>query len=388
MDLRSTLDNLKQFLVIGKDNRFLHGDKRTQEEMAYDPAYAPGVDPAYAQQYAQYGYAPPSGYGQGYAAPPQPQAGVYPQGAYAGADYNAAYAPQAQPYAPQQAAYAPQASYQQLAYGQTAYQQPQAPYQPAQGAYQQQQAYAQGYPPQQAAYAQQAPAPTSPYARPQDPPSYQTQIAPDGGREQARNRRSQQHAQESYQPAPAVPENVVPFPGMSTQTAESRAVDAYVINVFNIMTCRQAMSCLRKGHCTLIVIDQLIEKSEIRRYVDMLTGACYALNGTMTRLSARIGFYIMAPNGMTVYTDPTTSSANAQSRVPQQPLYRAGGNYQAAGQAAAHQGTEASYQTPPLDFYTQQPAQPQEGAAFAQQQQNQGGYAPDDQPQQARYAAL
>ena len=115
---------------------------------------------------------------------------------------------------------------------------------------------------------------------------------------------------------------MVPFPG-SHAAPEQKPVDAYVINVFNINTCRQAMTCLRKGQCTLVVMDQLVDKSEIRRYVDMLTGACYALNGTMTRLSAKIGFYIMAPSTMTVYTDPTTSNANAPRPIAQQPLYRA-----------------------------------------------------------------
>ncbi|NLA53847.1 MAG: cell division protein SepF, partial [Clostridiales bacterium] len=134
-----------------------------------------------------------------------------------------------------------------------------------------------------------------------------------------------------------------------------------------------AMSCLRRGQCTLIVMDQLVDKAEIRRYVDMLTGACYALNGTMTRLSSKIGFYIMAPAAMTVYTDPTTSNANApQPRPPQAPLYQgaSGQNYQAGRPASDFSQQSAYPPAPQMNFAAQQQqTQPRQEAAYEQTQQ-------------------
>jgi hypothetical protein len=122
--------------------------------------------------------------------------------------------------------------------------------------------------------------------------------------------------------------------------------------------------------------------------VDMLTGACYALNGTMTRLSSRIGFYIMAPSGMTVYTDPTTSNANAQPRPQQAPLYRA--------PAAPTPG-----QRPQQDFSMQQgygavpqmqfaPQQGDQGVPQGQEsyQQDAGNAYPSHEEPIPRYAAL
>lgn len=167
-------------------------------------------------------------------------------------------------------------------------------------------------------------------------------------------------------------------------------MDAYVINVFNINTCRQAMSCLRKGQCTLVVMDQLVDKAEIRRYVDMLTGACYALNGTMTRLSAKIGFYIMAPSTMTVYTDPTTSNANAPRSIPQQPIYRAPttpGSMPTMPQGAF--APQSPYTQPPqMNFSASQPETPYAPprAEQSQEPQAQAGYVPyaDDQAPQYR----
>jgi FtsZ-interacting cell division protein YlmF len=353
MDFRSALDQFKQVFVLGKNNPYLHGRQTSQtDHQGYeqDKAYQ-GAQPAYAQDTAfpQQGYQQPQvsqaqpynaqdPYQQGYQQP------VYQQPVY------------------QQPVYQ-QPAYQQPAYQQPVYQQP---------VYQQ---------PQQASAAPEQPA-------------FQSQFNPESFKDSGRNRRSQQHQEQAgyqsagyQQPQAAVPENLVPFPGAKS-VPETRMVDAYVINVFNINSCRQAMSCLRKGQCTLIVMDQLVDKAEIRRYVDMLTGACYALNGTMTRLSSRIGFYIMAPSGMTVYTDPTTSNANAQPRPQQAPLYRA--------PAASVPG-----QRPPQDFSMQQgygavpqmQFAPQQGEQSAPQgkesyQQDGGSTYPSYEEPAPRYAAL
>ncbi|NLA52989.1 MAG: cell division protein SepF, partial [Clostridiales bacterium] len=289
MDFRSLVDQVKSAFVIGKGNTYLHGGMpgRQEAQGQYEQQQNSAAQAAYAQN------------NQGYQSP---------------------YQQPANPYAPNQQGY-PQA--QQQGYAQA--QQPEF--------YGQEQGQAYGYTQQQAATQgqlwQQTSAPagqgfSQPYGQPQkqqleprQSAGYETQMDPNA-QESGRNRRSRQH-QESKQPDPvytqqqAAAQNIVQFPGAAPQPAQEAgsSIDAYVINVFNINSCRQAMSCLRRGQCTLIVMDQLVDKAEIRRYVDMLTGACYALNGTMTRLSSNIGFYIMAPAAMTVYTDPTTSNANA-----------------------------------------------------------------------------
>lgn len=319
MNLRSTLDSIKQAFVIGRGNRFLHGE---QQNNGYDPTaqYPDSGQPAGDPQYGQ---------AQGPAAYPQQD----PYGAYAQGP--AAY-PQQDPYG----AYARD--------GQLPHAQPGAPYrQPAPLS-------PNPYAPRQGGYA--APAQD---AAPEPAPQYQTQFNAESFlRGQQRNRRSQQHAPQTQGagPSQAPAGNVVPFPGMQQPAPETRQMDAYVVNVYNIAACRQAMACLRRGQCTLVVIDQLIDKAEIRRYVDMLTGACYALGGTMTRLSAKIGFYIMAPSGMTVYTDPATSAANAPSRPQQMTPDR-------AARQAAERYTPAAYAPPRQDFRAQQPAAPADAPA-------------------------
>lgn len=348
MDFRSMLDQVKQAFVIGKNNPFLHGRQGRQAE-----------EPAYEDTGWQ-----------------QPQQGQYH--------------PQQEGYPPQQAPYQqPQSG--QYAPPQQAWQPPQEPWQRAapQPSWQQPQHTAPGQPWQQPmGYQQAQEAPVQP--EPQH--SFVSQFNPEPARETSRNRRAQQSQQPpaqqaSYQP-PAPPENLVPFPGAALQ--EQKQMDAYVINVFNINSCRQAMSCLRKGQCTLIVMDQLIDKAEIRRYVDMLTGACYALGGTMTRLSAKIGFYIMAPSGMTVYTDPTTTGANQQPRPQAQPMYRADATPGAAPDRAPYDfSPQGGYAPPQMQFSAHQPQQPAQQPQEGQQQEQpqQPSFNPWQEQHQQPYAA-
>ncbi len=365
MDLRAQFDKLKGVFTVGEGNSWLLGDSARSKGQRSARDNAPQAD---------YGYDETAEYA-GQTAYPQ-------QGAYQ--PQQAAY-PQQNAYQPQQAAYPQQGAYQQ----QAAY--------PQQGAYQPQNAYQQPVQqpyPQNPGYAAQPmqgygfqPAPEAQM----ETPAFQSQFAPNARAQQPaqpqRNRRSQQHQQES------APENIVPFPGAESVKAV-QPMDAYVINVFNIQACRQAMSCLRRGQCTLIIMDQLTDRNETRRFVDMLTGACYALGGTMTRLSTRIGFYLMAPPTMTVYTDAVTSNANSARPQAQMPLRQTAQDFMA----------QVMPEAPQMAFQQRQPRQeaPQTGYApdargYAGYEQPaydpslQAGYEADSEytnDQQQRYAAL
>jgi FtsZ-interacting cell division protein YlmF len=304
--------------VFSKDNRFFYGtsdhhDAGYQEEVQQTP-----VQGVYTNAYAQPNYQQQQPYQQ------QP---VYTQNSYQQAQQ-----PQYQQYqqaTPQQHMQqsAPQQNWQQQAYQEPVYQAS----------------------PQQIQH-----------VSPQQVQLNQQQIEQSG-----RNRRAAQHMQ-----APQPDNNIVQFPGTMPEQ-ESRQMDAYVVNITNITGCRQAMTCLRKGQCTLVVMDQLIDKAEVRRYVDMLNGACFALGGTMTRLSLKVGFYILAPSGMMVYTDPVTASANApqvrsqpaaqqQNAFPQQPAYQQPPVYQ---QQPVYGQQNVQQQAQPFQQPAQNPFAPPMNAA-------------------------
>ena len=319
MAFRDLLDGVKNF--FGPNNTFFNGareDRERDEDVGY-----------YSQQNAQ----PMPAYQQGYQPP------------------RTAYAPSEQPvsqgeYPQMQQGYQPQAA---------AYQQPYQPQAAAQQPIYQSQPLQQGYQPPQQGYAPQ-------------------QMAGQGY-SQPRNRRSAQHMQQQNA------ENVVPFPASAQQPAQQQPAAqsqtpaaakqpaACVVNVRSIADCRSAIGILRTGDCVLSVMDNIADQAEVRRYVDTLNGACFSLGCTMTRLSARVGVYLLAPVGMQVYTDQATTQMNAQSRAPQRRSAQAQPSYR------------APYQAPQAQAYAQ-PTQPY-GAAGAYQTQ---GYSqPYAAPQQPVY---
>ena len=350
MAFRDITTRIKNF--FGPNNRFFNGEREAE------PA-----DPYYGQQETQTAYAPEAPFAAA------PQGYQQPQESY--------YAPQQQPY-PQGAYQQPQQAYQQP---QQAYQQPQGYQQPQQAAYQQPQPYR-----TQAGYQQQQQNYTGGF---QQQTVNQAYVPP-------RNRRSAQHT-------PAQ-ENVVPFPGAvqqqpqqapqaaPQQTNEGKKPSACVINVRNIGDCRSAIGILRTGDCVIAVIDSIADQSEVRRYVDTLNGACFSLGCTMTRTSSRVGVYFLAPQGMQVLTDQTTTQMNAQSRAPQrarsaQPVFQTAytqrpaytANPYAAPQAAAY-GQQPQYAAPQQPVFNQQPQQgftAQEPAAGFTPEQDTEDYAQD-----------
>ena len=323
MAFRNLMDSVKNF--FGPNNSFFNGP-RAEEEAAYNPAPAAGDAGYYAQPQQQ---AAPQQSAQPYAQPaydPQPQQSAYQAPAY-------------QP--PYQQ---PQPAYQQPAYQAQPFQQPQQPAQP-----QMQQ------------------------------PAYSASPLQQGYQPQQRNRRSAQHAQQAQQPEA---ENVVPFPGAAQpqQGAPAKQLSACVVNARSIADCRNAIGILRTGDCVIAVMDSIADQAEVRRYVDTLNGACFSLGCTMTRLSARVGVYLLAPAGMQVYTDRTTTQMNAQSRAPQRANPGAQQNiWQTLLEPQQGQMSygQAAYQQPVNPFAPPQPvyAQPQQ-PAFSEQQPSQG-YVPD-----------
>ncbi|MBR5230835.1 MAG: cell division protein SepF [Clostridia bacterium] len=334
MAFQDIVQSAKRF--FGADNSFFHGPRDYEPQTAREEAPAPHAE-----------------------APVPPQAeNAYPQQSYQQPAYQQ----------PQQNAY------QQPAYQQPAYQQ--APYgqMPQQGYPQQPQPVQQ--PQQQNAqpFFQQGYRPPQPQQNPNE------FVAP-------RNRRSAQHQQQMQMPQQGYPQQpqpvqqpdpagtVVPFPGAPQQSQQiAKTPNACVINVRGIGDCRNAIGMLRSNDCVIAVMDNIADQAEVRRYVDTLNGACFSLGCTMTRLSARVGVYLLAPAGMTVYTDQATTQMNSQSRAPQrQQRPAAPQGFRTPYQAAAPYQAQPSPYAPPQGYN-----QPQQMNAPAYTtQEPAAGYAPD-----------
>ena len=227
--------------------------------------------------------------------------------------------------------------------------------------------YQQGYP--QTAYAQQ------PYGQPNP-----YQPAQDQGRRGRRSQRNQdnvvdfgayqQNQGQPYsgqsQPAPQVqqaaqaPAQPQPAP-QQPQAAESPvpagSVCARIINARGMSDCRSAITLLRKGDSVLIVLENVTDPAEMRRLVDTLSGACYSLTATITKVS-RYGVYLLAPQNMAVFTDQATNMMNSAPNRGQPRNYPGFAHAQRGYAPQTAYPPQSGYQQPQPNPYAQ-PVQPQ-----------------------------
>ena len=180
-------------------------------------------------------------------------------------------------------------------------------------------------------------------------------------------------------------------PAAEQDAAPANAWNARIINARGMGDCRSAITLLRNGDSVLIVMENVTDPAEMRRLVDTLSGACYSLTATITKVS-RYGVYLLAPQSVAVYADQTTNQMNG---APMRPVQQRGYQqpYAAAQQRPAvqsYQQPQAAYapqspftrrQTPaqeaPRPFYTRTAPQNTPAQSFAAQPAGYG-YAPDE----------
>lgn len=214
--------------------------------------------------------------------------------------------------------------------------QPQQPVQQYYGGIQQ--------PVQQQAYQQapQAAAPQPQYSQPEQP--------------QPRFRRSTQHASNVVQldfgtAQPAQPEQE------PAQPQAAGLLNARVINARGMGDCRTAITLLRNGDAVLIVMENITNPGDMRRLVDTLSGACYSLTATITKVS-RYGVYLLAPQTLAVFTDQATNQMNVGPARPQAPAYQP--NSYAAQRPVYQNPMQAAQQPyPQQQEFTQRTAMPE-----------------------------
>ena len=312
-------------------------------------------------------------------APPQQRT----RGAYQDAR-NQAYAQQDEGY---QQPYQQQGAYQQPYQQQGGYQQPYQQQGGYQQPYQQQAAYQQPYQ-QQAGYQQPQPAQARARRTQTHTARQQENVVDFGAYQQNMGRQNAQPAQ-AAQPV----QNAEAPAQEAAQTAAS-LLSARVINARGMGDCRSAITLLRNGDAVVIVMENIGDPSEMRRLVDTLSGACYSLTATITKVS-RHGVYLLAPQTMAVFADQATNTMNSAPARPQarnyQPGFAAGQRVAYAPQqqpqpqpaAQPYAGTQAFSQRaaapeePRQSFYQRPAPQMAQPPAFSAQPAGYG-YAPDD----------
>jgi len=262
--------------------------------------------------------------------------------------------------------------------------------------------YAQEQPTQGYENYQQPQQAQAPYVQEYQQPAYQQ---PQQNFQQPRNRRAQQHAvqqennvvdfgayqhqgqqapyQQGYVPQQNFQQPAPQMEAPAQQPQANVAINARVINARGMADCRSAITLLRNGDAVMIVLENVTDPSELRRLVDTLSGACYSLTATITKVS-RYGVYLLAPQAMAVYADQATNQMNNPNRVQArsyQPNYAPQNPYQPqqAPQSMQNQGftqRPAQMEEPQQPFYARTAPQAAQVPSFSAQPAGYG-YAPD-----------
>ncbi|MBE5786591.1 MAG: cell division protein SepF [Clostridiales bacterium] len=203
--------------------------------------------------------------------------------------------------------------------------------------------------------------------------------------------------QSRFQPQPPVqqpmqPQNYQPAPQEPVQQPPVNAlISARVINARGMADCRSAITLLRNGDAVLIVLENINDQAEQRRLVDTLSGACYSLVATITKVS-RFGVYLLAPQSMAVFADQITNQMNGMPARPMAPRGyqpqqgypgyqpqqgQPGPMYYGAPQQQGFAQRVAAPEEAPKAFYAQPAPQAAPAPAFTAQPAGYG-YSPDE----------
>ena len=182
---------------------------------------------------------------------------------------------------------------------------------------------------------------------------------------------------------------------MHQQEAPQQAqVATRVICARGMADCRMAITLLRNGDGVLVTMENVKDPAEMRRLVDTLSGACYSLNASITKVS-RFGVYLLAPHTMPVFADQMINQMNgARPQQPQQrPAYQPQQGYQPQAQPQGWEYQQQAYQPQQNSWQPQQGyQQPRQQGEFTQRtaapQENPGAFYARPQQQAAQMPAF
>ncbi len=88
----------------------------------------------------------------------------------------------------------------------------------------------------------------------------------------------------------------------------------YVLSARSIRDCHNAISILRTGAIVLLVMEGVTDTGDMRRFVDTLSGACFSLSATISKVSHH-GSYLLVPKNVSLMLDQVVNQMNISPRA-------------------------------------------------------------------------
>ncbi len=228
-----------------------------------------------------------------------------------------------------QQSYAPMDQGYQQPMQQTSYQQSYAPmdqgYQQPMQQTSYQQSYApmdQGYqqPMQQTSYQQSYAPMDQGYQQPMQQTSYQQSYAPmDQGYQQPMQQTSYQqpYAPMDQQPAQQAPDNISYMPGSNFVDEDRRSYNHVerIVQLVSVAACFRIIEFMRNGESVIVNTESIANEADVQRCLDMLAGAAFTLECSLTKITQVKRAYLIAPKTVLVMQDKSFAHWNERDSM-------------------------------------------------------------------------
>lgn len=130
-------------------------------------------------------------------------------------------------------------------------------------------------------------------------------------------------------PPRSQPSNITPMPGLK-QDAEGRAYRHVerIVQLTGLRQCFRIMEYMRNGESVVVITENIANMAEVQRCQDLLSGAAFSLNCSMTKLSSQRYNFLIAPNAVYVAKEDSNRWSHVEqppreSEAPQAPQQQA-----------------------------------------------------------------
>ncbi len=158
------------------------------------------------------------------------------------------------------------------------------------------------------------------YQQPMQQTSYQQPYAPmDQGYQQPMQQTSYQqpYAPMDQQPAQQAPDNISYMPGSNFVDEDRRSYNHVerIVQLVSVAACFRIIEFMRNGESVIVNTESIANEADVQRCLDMLAGAAFTLECSLTKITQVKRAYLIAPKTVLVMQDKSFAHWNERDSM-------------------------------------------------------------------------
>ncbi len=158
------------------------------------------------------------------------------------------------------------------------------------------------------------------YQQPMQQTSYQQSYAPmDQGYQQPMQQTSYQqpYAPMDQQPAQQAPDNISYMPGSNFVDEDRRSYNHVerIVQLVSVAACFRIIEFMRNGESVIVNTESIANEADVQRCLDMLAGAAFTLECSLTKITQVKRAYLIAPKTVLVMQDKSFAHWNERDSM-------------------------------------------------------------------------